>query len=299
MTKTKNIILAAQKLIAGDLVAFPTETVYGLGADALNPLAVRQIFAKKGRPADHPLIVHFKSIEDAKKWAHFGEPAFQLARNFWPGPLTMVLQKRDIAPPEVTGGLKTIGVRVPEHPVAQELLHEFGGPIAAPSANRFGRISPTTAEHVCDEFGESLLILDGGSCQVGIESTIVDLTDHPSMLRPGFITKQQVEKIIGPIHASSTTKAPGTLKAHYAPLTSLYLSETPHQDAKRFMAQGRKVEIMFAMPPQEYAKKLYGELRRLDSLGVDILIAEKSADNSIGLAINDRLQRASVGSQKK
>lgn len=298
LTNNENIIIAAQKLLAGNVVAFPTETVYGLGADASNPLAVRQIFAKKDRPADHPLIVHFQSVENATKWARFGKEALLLAKEFWPGPLTMILPKKNIAPREVTGGLDTIGVRIPAHPVAQELLRVCNRPIAAPSANKFGRISPTTAAHVREEFGASLFILDGGPCQVGIESTIIDLTSHPSLLRPGVITKQQVELIVGQLNETSTTKAPGTLEAHYAPLTSLYLSETPQQDAKKFISQGRKVEIMWATSPREYAQKLYAELRRLDALGVDILIAEKSTDNSIGLAINDRLHRASVGSQK-
>lgn len=288
---------AVARLRAGELVAFPTETVYGLGADAENPLAVRRVFAAKGRPADHPLIVHLSDDADLERWADFTPAARRLAERFWPGPLTLVLRRGANVIDEVTGGRETVGLRLPDHPVAVALLRAFGGGIAAPSANRFGRVSPTTAAHVRDEFGDSVLILDGGSCRVGLESTIVDLSGPvPALLRPGGISREAIEAVIGPLAVGGTTAAPGTLPAHYAPRTSLLVSDDPEGEASRLREAGLRVAVLRASAPEDYARRLYAELRRLDALGVDVLVAERVPESGLGRAINDRLARASRGS---
>lgn len=299
---TAQITAAAALLRAGELVAFPTETVYGLGADARNPLAVRRIFAAKGRPADHPLIVHLAPTLDPAQalsaWAIADERARLLVRACWPGPLTVVLPRAEGVLDEVTGGLATVGLRMPSHPVAQALLLAFGDGVAAPSANRFGRVSPTTAAHVRAELGVELLVLDGGPCQVGVESTIVDLSGAlPAILRPGAITAEQVQALLGPLAPSSTTRAPGTLEGHYAPHTSLRLSTQPQADAEALRALGLRVAVLPAGDPADHARRLYAELRRLDGLQVDVLVAEPAADEGLGRAINDRLRRAARGAE--
>ena len=283
---------AVTRLKAGEVVAIPTETVYGLGGDARNPLAIRQIYAIKGRPAGHPVIVHLGPSADWEEWGVFSGQAQALADAFWPGPLTLILSRQAHVLDEITGGRETVGLRVPSHPTAQRLLEGFGSGLAAPSANRFGRISPTTAEHVRSEFGNSIAIVDGGPSTVGIESTIVDLSgNQPALLRPGFIGAAEIEAIVGPL-GQSDTPAPGMLKSHYAPMTSLLLSQTPEKDRERLEREGRSVAIIAARSPQQYARDLYAELRRLDGLGVDILIAEPAANTALGRAINDRLSRA-------
>lgn len=295
MVSDSAIINAVNILRAGGLVAIPTETVYGLGADALNPLAIRQIYATKGRPSGHPLIVHLAADGDWDQWGVFSIPAKALAKEFWPGPLTMILRRQPQVPTEVTGGLDTIGIRVPHHPIAQTLLSCFGSGIAAPSANRFGGVSPTTADHVHSEFGDSIHIVDGGPSQIGIESTIVDLSGtSPALLRPGSITEAQLEAIVGPL-GHSNTAAPGTLASHYSPQTSLLLTDNPTQEAKRLESQGLSIAVLHASAPEDHARTLYAELRRLDQLGVDILVAERSPDQELGRAINDRLTRAGHG----
>ena len=276
----------------GELLALPTETVYGLAGDASNPLAVRQIYATKGRPAGHPVIVHMAQNADLQAVARTDERVSALASAFWPGPLTLILPKQDHVPDEVTGGLNTVGVRVPDHPLTQAVLARFSGGIAAPSANRFGRVSPTTAQHVVDEFSGAVPVLDGGPCTVGIESTIVDLsTTQAALLRPGAILPSAIEAIVGPL-TTSDTKAPGTLAQHYQPMTSLLLSHDIEADEARLVAEGKTVAILRATAPDAHAQTLYAELRRLDQLGVDILIAEPASSTGIGAAINDRLQRA-------
>jgi L-threonylcarbamoyladenylate synthase len=283
---------AVDVLNAGGVIALPTETVYGLGADALNPLAIRQIYATKGRPAGHPVIVHLAVDAHWEKWGVFNEHAHKLAQAFWPGPLTLIVPRQTQVPDEVTGGRNTVGLRVPDHPSAQAVLRAFGSGLAAPSANRFGRISPTTADHVRAEFGGSIPVLDGGPCRIGIESTIVDVSQpQPALLRPGSIGQAEIEAIVGPL-SESNTPAPGTLKSHYAPLTSLLLSQDPNTDRRRLEKEGRTVAVLSAKPAQDYARTLYAELRKLDALGVDILIAETAPTSGIGLAINDRLTRA-------
>lgn len=301
MTTPALIDLAVQRLRAGGLVGFPTETVYGLGADALNPLALRQVFALKGRPVDHPLIAHLAWQPEVEAllapWAEVDPRAVALGRAFWPGPLTLVLPRASGLPDELTGGLPTVGLRVPDHPVAQDLLRAFGSALAAPSANRFGRVSPTLPEHVREELGPDLLVLDGGACRVGIESTIVDLSGtQAAILRPGAITAAQVEARIGPLAAHSDTRAPGTLPGHYAPRTALRLSAHPELEAAALSAQGLRVAVLREVEPVAYASRLYAELRRLDQHGVDVLIAALAPEEGLGLAINDRLRRAAFGS---
>ncbi len=283
---------ARARLLDGEVVAIPTETVYGLGGNARDPLAVRRIYATKGRPAGHPVIVHLAHNADWEEWCVFNEHARALADAFWPGPLTLILPRRQSVLDEVTGGRETVGIRVPNHPITQALLEALDSGLAAPSTNRFGRISPTAPSHVYAEFGDTLPILDGGPSQVGIESTIVDLSlKQPALLRPGFIDKEAIEAIVGPMGRSSTP-APGMLKSHYAPMTSLLISRAPEADRIRLEKEGRSVAVLRATKPLNYARELYAELRRLDALGVDILIAEPAANTPLGMAINDRLTRA-------
>jgi L-threonylcarbamoyladenylate synthase len=309
---------AVEILKAGGLVAFPTETVYGLGADASNPAAVRRIFAAKGRPADHPLIVHLASAAQLSHWAREMPPAAGLlAERFWPGPLTLILRRAAGVIDEVTGGQDTVGLRVPSHPVAQALLRAFGGGLAAPSANRFGRLSPTTARHVREELGDRVdLILDGGACDVGIESTIVDLsTGAAALLRPGRIGKEDIEAILGMSVTSSTAESPrasGTLAAHYAPRLPLLLvpsdgleAAAREQGALRtlaVLARGPKPAVparrwhQAPSDPVSYARELYAALRELDSSGCDLILVESPPDNPAWAAVRDRLERAAAGS---
>lgn len=283
---------AVELLKAGAVVALPTETVYGLGGHALNPLAIRQIYATKGRPAGHPVIIHLGATANWDAWGEMNAHAVALADRFWPGPLTLIMPKRPQVPSEVTGGMSSVGLRVPKHSTFQSVLSEFDSGIAAPSANRFGRISPTTAQHVVSEFGDDIPVLDGGPCDIGIESTIVDVTgDRPALLRPGYISQAEVEAVVGSL-GTSNMPAPGTLKSHYAPMTSLHLSSDVDADRRRFEAKGLTVAVLNASDPKSYAYRLYAELRRLDQLGVDVLIAEESEHSGMGLAINDRLRRA-------
>lgn len=296
MASPDRIAAAVARLRSGGLVAFPTETVYGLGAAAREPLAVRRIYAAKGRPAGHPLIVHLGCAEQAWTWGQASAEAELLAQAFWPGPLTLIVRRAPWVSDEVTGGRQTIGLRVPAHPVAHALLQAFGDGIAAPSANRFGHISPTTAAHVRAELGEGVMVLDGGPCAVGIESTIVDLSgDQPALLRPGGTAVAEISALVGPL-GHSQTAAPGTLAQHYAPRTALQLSENLEETAARLRAQGLSVATLPAGDPAEHARALYAELRRLDGLGVDVLVAEPSSHGGLGLAINDRLERAAAGS---
>ena len=283
---------AVQRLRTGDAVAMPTETVYGLAGDARNPLAVRRIYALKGRPAGHPVMVHLGPNEDPEQWGIITQTARTLIDAFWPGPLTLIVAKRSNVLHEVTGGLPSVGLRMPSHPVAQDLLRRFGSGLAAPSANRFGRISPTTADHVRMEFGDDVAVVDGGPSHVGVESTIVDTTsERPAILRLGSVLPSDIDALVGPLGASATA-APGTLKSHYAPMTSLHLSTDPEQDQKRLEALGLTVAVFPAPSVDAHARTLYAELRRLDALGVDVLVAERARDEGLGAAVNDRLTRA-------
>lgn len=277
------IEVAVSILRGGGIAAFPTETVYGLGADALNPQAIARVFAAKGRPTSHPLILHAR---DPETYAYFDARARHLAR-FWPGPLTLILPRRPNVPDELTGGRDSVAVRIPAHPVALALIDAVGRPLAAPSANRFGAISPTTADHVLGAFAD-LPVVDGGACTVGVESTIVDLTGpSASILRPGAISAHDLALPLGP---PSSTPAPGTLPTHYAPTTELLVTD----DATELAASlpGR-VGVIRASEAHDYARRLYAELRALDG-NCDVIVAEWAPDHGIGLAVNDRLRRASA-----
>ena len=309
---------AARRLAAGEVLAFPTETVYGLGADAANASAVMKIFALKGRPADHPLIVHFADPAALGTWAADVPPsALALARRFWPGPLTMILRKSQRVIPEVTGGQDTVGLRCPSHPVAQELLREFArvgsGVVAAPSANKFGHVSPTTAEHVREEFGASVRVLDGGACDVGLESTIVDLSrGSPVLLRPGAISRAQLEAALGePVRDrdEAAPRASGTLAAHYAPRTALVLLDhaglTQELESQANVAVLALTEppptarvtswITAPSTPDAYGHDLYANLRKLDASGAKRILVAAPPDNAAWEAVNDRLARAAAG----
>jgi len=307
---------AVRLLRAGELVAFPTETVYGLGADASNPAAVARIFAAKGRPSDHPVIVHLASQEAVADWAReFSGPARALAARFWPGPLTLVLRRRSRVPDEVTGGQDTVALRVPAHPVAQALLRRFGGGVAAPSANRYGRVSPTRAEHVVDELGDRVaLVLDGGDCEVGLESTIVAFAgDRGVLLRPGHISRRELEDVIGPLAAprSQGPRVPGSKRSHYAPTAPVELvdAQALGTRSKELAAAGGVAVLARSEParqlpgvlwrrmaaePVAYAHDLYAALRELDAAGAARILIERVPGSDAWDAVRDRLARAAA-----
>ena len=314
---------AAANLLAGGLVAFPTETVYGLGADASNADALARIYSVKGRPADHPLIVHVASMDGLGDWADdVPGYAISLARDFWPGPMTLVLKRSDLAGDFVTGGQDTVGVRVPDHPVALGLLEAFeragGKGVAAPSANRFGNVSPTTAQAVSDELGDYLAdgdqILDGGACDVGVESTIIDCTgDVPKILRPGAITAQMIAESTGLEVVGQTSdggavdsnaiRVSGSLEAHYAPAATVVLDQSPVA-GQGFIAMADVVAdegvVRLAAPKthDEFARVLYSALRAADEQGLETVFVEQPVGDGIAVAIRDRLKRAAFGSAK-
>jgi L-threonylcarbamoyladenylate synthase len=302
---------AAQVLRRGGLVAFPTETVYGLGADALNPSAMARVFECKRRPRFDPLIVHLATPEALSSVAaEVTAAAAQLARRFWPGPLTLVLPKRAEVPDITTSGLPTVAVRVPDHPLALSLLEQAGVPVAAPSANPFGRVSPTRAEHVIEQLaGDVDVILDGGPCRVGVESTIVGLTGpRPTLLRAGGVPAEEVEEVVGPLEipppAGERPLAPGGLESHYAPRTPLVL----RAPASFEPPPGRVGLLALREPPsrsgyaavevlsptgdlREAAVRLFAALRALDARGLDLIVAEPVPESGLGRAILDRLRR--------
>jgi len=305
---------AAKRLIAGDLVAFPTETVYGLGADASNSAAVARIYSVKGRPNDHPLIVHIASMDRMGDWAsEVPEYAIALARSFWPGPMTLVLKRSELAGDFVTGGQDTVGVRVPDHVVALALLEAFekagGKGIAAPSANRFGHVSPTTAAAVVEELGNYLskddLVLDGGACAVGVESTIIDCTGLlPRVLRPGAISTAMIEDVTGlnavSVEGVDVIRVSGSLENHYAPAAKVLLCEIPIA-GQGFIAH-KSIEtpqgvIRLASPSddEEFAQILYSALRKADAQGLLEVVVVQPIGIGIGVAIRDRLEKASKG----
>jgi L-threonylcarbamoyladenylate synthase len=301
------IARAVEVLRAGGLVAFPTETVYGLGADAADPDALRRLFAVKGRPADHPVIVHVARASQLEDLARdVPEVAHALAQAFWPGPLTLVVRRNpDRVAAEATGGLDTVGIRVPDHPLALELLDAFGGGVAAPSANRFGRVSPTTAQHVRDDLGADVdLVLDGGPCTVGVESTIVAVTGAaPVVLRLGGIDEERLAAVVGTrlaLRTGGEIAASGTLASHYSPNARVELAPAGELAAlaERLRADGLTVGLLAApADPTEYARVLYRRLRELDEAGVDVILAALPADADgagIGAAVADRLRRAAA-----
>ena len=303
---------AAQLLKAGGLVAIPTETVYGLGADATNKDAVARIYNVKGRPADHPLIVHIHSMQSLGDWAdEIPSYAISLARDFWPGPMTLVLKRSLLAEDFVTGGQPTVGLRVPDHVIALALLSAFakisGKGIAAPSANRFGHVSPTTAQAVQDEIGDYLnekdLILDGGPSSVGVESTIIDCTsDAPRILRPGAITIEMIEESTGLKVSSTETniRVSGSLENHYAPNATVDLNRTPIS-GEGFIAlsdiQTPVNVIRLAAPNsvEDFARLMYAALREADAQGLKSVVVTEPDGDGLALAIRDRLMRASKG----
>ena len=302
---------AAAILRRGGLVAFPTETVYGLGADASNAAAMARLYAVKGRPGDHPVIVHFADAGAAFGWAReVPDAARRLAAKFWPGPLTLVLKRAPHVGDFVTGGQDTVGVRVPVHPLALEVIAAFGGGVAAPSANRFGRVSPTTAQHVHEDLGADVgLVVDGGPCGVGIESTIVDVSrGTPVLLRPGGISRAELEAALGSPVALPDAEAPrvsGSLAAHYAPRTPARLVSSEALEAEiarlgptagvlAFSGPDDRVDFWLRMPrdPAAYAQKLYAALRELDSTGCALLLIESPPAVPEWQAVLDRLRRA-------
>jgi L-threonylcarbamoyladenylate synthase len=308
------MVSAAKHLIAGDLVAFPTETVYGLGADASNSKAVARIYSVKGRPNDHPLIVHIASMDRMGDWAsEVPEYAIALAREFWPGPMTLVLKRSELAGDFVTGGQDTVGVRVPDHVVALGLLEAFekagGKGVAAPSANRFGHVSPTTASAVVEELADYLskddLVLDGGACAVGVESTIIDCTGLlPRVLRPGAISTAMIEEVTGlkavSVDGADVIRVSGSLENHYAPAAKVLLCEVPLA-GQGFIAH-KNVEtpqgvIRLASPgdDEEFAQILYSALREADAQGLLEVVVVQPIGIGIGVAIRDRLARAANG----
>ena len=316
---------AARALEDGLLVALPTETVYGLGADAENPAAVAAIYAAKGRPQDHPVIVHVAPGASLDYWtADIPREARLLAEAFWPGPLTMILKRAPNIPDAVSGGQDTVGIRCPSHPVAVRLLQAFKGGkggVAAPSANKFGHVSPTTAAHVRAEFGDDpriAAVLEGGQSEVGIESTIVDLsrlaTHGPVLLRPGHISAGQIAAVIGQLPARPDAAAPrasGTLESHYAPRTPVALLDgiALAHALERLHASGHKAAVIHyrAIPPVHaavrlpldpagYAHALYAALRAMDAPGADVILVETPPQEDAWLGVNDRLRRAAHGS---
>ena len=307
------MVAAAARLRAGDLVAFPTETVYGLGADATNAKAVGKIYAAKGRPADHPLIVHVASLAGLGDWADDVRPyAIALARDFWPGPMTLIVKRSALAGDFITGGQDTVGVRVPNHPVALGLLQAFiksgGKGVAAPSANRFGNVSPTTAQAVVAELSDYLAdtdqILDGGACDVGVESTIIDCTgDVPRILRPGAVTAQMIQESTGltvvdaVVAEREEIRVSGSLESHYAPDATVVLDQLPIT-GQGFIALADSATpagvIRLAAPQthQEFARVLYAALRAADNQAIAVVVVHQPAGDGIAIAIRDRLMRA-------
>lgn len=340
-TQTKNkaqttaLIQAAGQIIAsGGLIAFPTETVYGLGANALDGNAVAKIFHAKGRPADNPLIVHVAHPTAAEDVAYINDTARQLMEAFWPGPLTLVLPKKPHLPTEITAGLDTVAVRMPQHPVALALIKAAGVPVAAPSANLSGRPSPTSAQHVLEDLaGKIAAVLDGGASPLGLESTVLDISSQPPIiLRPGGVTKEQLQPLLGPVHydpaladpnpgASTKPRSPGIKYKHYAPQAKIALLEgdtgaiieQTHKLLHQYQAQGKKVGLLTSTEnaplydnaliltygsrqnPGAAAAELYAALREFDHQQVDIIIAEGIPDTGLGRAVMDRLRRAAGG----
>jgi L-threonylcarbamoyladenylate synthase len=306
---------AVALLEAGELVAFPTETVYGLGADAGNASAVARIFAAKGRPTTHPLIVHFSNFGEARAWAaDVPAAAAKLAEAFWPGPLTLVLPKAGHVPAAVTGGQQGVALRAPAHPVARALLAAFGRGIAAPSANRYGRISPTRAADVREELGERVaLVLDGGSCEVGLESTIVAcLGGRVTLLRPGSISRSQIEDVVGRVEDPDADgpRAPGSDRSHYAPGTPLGIADSAARSAavEEALARGERIAVLartvrpvasdrvtwrqMPLAPAPYGRALYAALRSLDAARADRILVEAVPAGEPWAAVADRLSRA-------
>jgi L-threonylcarbamoyladenylate synthase len=311
---TTDVSAAADVLKRGGLVAFPTETVYGLGANALDVDAIARVFEAKGRPRFDPLIVHVTDLAAARQLVtRFPDVAERLACKFWPGPLTLVLPKRDVVPDLVTAGLETVGIRVPDHPLALEMLRAAGVPIAAPSANLFGCVSPTTAQHVAEQLGDRIdLILDGGPCRVGVESTVLQVEPAPPTVLRGGVTVEELEEALGKVvvasadaEVSAPQLAPGRLSQHYAPRTRVKLVADLRTGpsgsdvaaiAFRSAPDGNVYAAVECLSPRgelrEAAANIFAALRRLDALGASRIVAELLPEKGLGRAVNDRLCRA-------
>ncbi|RLF89470.1 threonylcarbamoyl-AMP synthase [Thermococci archaeon] len=319
----KKLRVAAKLIREGKLVAFPTETVYGLGADALNETAVRRIFEAKGRPADNPLIIHIADFSQVHELAReVPEEAEMLAKKFWPGPLTIVLPRKDVVPKVTTGGLDTVAIRMPAHEIALKLIRLSGRPIAAPSANISGRPSPTSAEHVIDDFyGKIECIIDGGETKIGVESTVIDLTEWPPvLLRPGGLPLEEIEKVIGEVRVHpavygkkvNLAKAPGMKYRHYAPNAEVIVVEGPREKVEEkigelveeFRRRGKRVGVIgsgrynadefffLGSTVEDIARNLFKALRYMDKAGVDVVLAEGVEERGLGLAVMNRLRKA-------
>ncbi len=298
-----SITAAVAVLRRGGVIGLPTETVYGLAADVENEIALRRVFAIKGRPISHPLIVHIVSTQDLALWAQdVPDLAFELAQHFWPGPLTLLLKRGKRTSLVATGGRDTVAIRVPAHEVALNLLREFGGALAAPSANRFGKVSPTTSQHVLDDLGQDVdLILDGGECSIGVESTIVDLTSTvPQVLRPGGVSVERLESLLKfkIESANGPSRAPGMLESHYAPVCEIELVESPllaRNRVGKLQAASKSVLVLdYCSDLDAYARHLYEFLRGADREGRDVVVAVMPPAIGLGHAIRDRLYKASV-----
>jgi L-threonylcarbamoyladenylate synthase len=293
---------AVARIRAGGLVAFPTETVYGLGANALDAAAVGGIYSLKQRPRTSPLIVHVASVEMARELAAgWPEAAAKLAAKFWPGPLTIVVAKRAVVPDIVTAGLPTVGLRMPAHAVALELIRQAGVPIAAPSANKFTQLSPVRTAHVRAAFGDQVMVLEGGAAQVGLESTVVSVVGAPTLLRPGMVSQSEIEAVIGPLQLAAEAgpgahAAPGQHAQHYQPRTKLLLGPPPPAGRGCYLYHSRPAggAVNLALPaePKQYAAKLYDTLHEADRCGYDWMAVEPVPDGAEWAAIRDRLQRA-------
>lgn len=285
-------------LRAGGIVAVPTETVYGLAALVHDPAAVGRVFAVKGRPRSHPLIVHIGRNEDPGRWGEMTSVAEALVGAFWPGPLTILLRRTSLVPDWVTGGRDTVAVRMPDHPLLLDLLDELDDALVAPSANRFGRVSPTTAAHVEADLGDEIdLVLDGGPCRVGVESTIIDCSsDTLQILRPGAIDADDIMAVCGrrPVASSGEVRAPGMLPSHYAPNAAVILCDDRNDadlEVRRLIDKGHVVALVWREDPRDYANRLYDDLRAADDVA-DIIVAVLAPPVGIGLAVRDRLSRA-------
>ncbi|AMY10883.1 t(6)A37 threonylcarbamoyladenosine biosynthesis protein RimN [Luteitalea pratensis] len=315
MVGPDEIAAAVAALQAGDVIGLPTETVYGLAGDASNPVAVARIFAIKGRPSSHPVIVHLPDVAQVPRWAReTPAAATALMQRFWPGPLTIVLPRRASVSAAVTGGQDTVALRVPAHPVARQVLDAFGGGLAAPSANRYGRISPTTAAHVRADLGNEVrIVLDGGPSEVGLESTIVAcIGQQISILRPGRVGAEAIEAVVGPVSGASPVapRVPGSVASHYAPHTPLEIVEAVALDdaVAAHARAGRRIAVLApgerpnpaaawrsaATDSEGYGRALYDHLRRLDEVGADVILVVRPPDGPEWLAIHDRIRRAAA-----
>ena len=298
---TQDIDRACQALKSGGIVGIPTETVYGLAAIALNEEAVSRVFRVKGRPTSHPLIIHLSPQDDINRWGRLNEHANVLANAFWPGPLTLLVPRTPLVPDWVTGGRDTVALRIPAHDMTIALLDVLNDAVVAPSANRFGHVSPTSAQHVIDDLGDSVdLVLDGGQCIIGVESTIVDCTDSSiQILRPGKVSALEIAKVTG-LNISSTegpSRAPGMLLAHYAPSARVELCNSLSEAQTRFdryIKDGISAEVLHYEDPSTYALSLYDNLRTADLRGREVVIAVLPADDGLGAAIRDRLTKAAA-----